>query len=192
MNQIEFDVKLTTKDLYAFSMRHTYVGPSGVFSLIISLGSWIVCALRFSSLDNTARLALFIIGCLFTIVQPVMLYFKSGAQARRSKDINASIHYCLTEEGILISQGEQEAQVKWSDVRKSIVLAKSAYLYMSPVRAFIFPKEQCGEKYSEICQMIRRQMDRQGEEVQDVPEDEKGQDASRREMDQDSPGEEKE
>lgn len=171
MNQIEFDVKLTTKDLFAFSMRHTYVSPSGAFSLIISLGSWIVCALRFSSLDGTARLALFIIGCLFTIVQPIMLYFKSSAQTRQNKDINASIHYCLTEEGILVSQGEQEAQAKWGDIRKRIVLDKAVYLYMSPVRAFIFPREQCGEKYSEICQMIRQQMEGQ-EEGQDGQEEE--------------------
>ena len=31
MKDIEFDVELTAKDLYRFSMRHTYSGVSGIF-----------------------------------------------------------------------------------------------------------------------------------------------------------------
>ena len=90
MKDIEFDVELTAKDLYRFSMRHTYSGVSGIFGVVISLACWIILAVRFGALDTTAKLALFIIGCLFTIVQPVMLYGKSAAQAKQNKDINAS------------------------------------------------------------------------------------------------------
>lgn len=157
--EIEFDVELTVKELYAFSMHHTYVGISGIFGLIISLGSWLVCILRFASLDTTARMALIIIGCLFTIVQPVMLYSKARAQIRRNKNINAALHYRLSEDGITVSQGEQEASVKWHEIRKKVTVSKAVYIYMSPVRAFIFPEKQCGEKYPEICRMITRQME---------------------------------
>lgn len=160
MKEIEFDVKLTGKELYAFSMRHTYAGISGIFGLLISLGSWIICALKFSTLDTAARIALIIIGCLFTIVQPVMLYSKARAQIRQNKNINASLHYCLTEEGIFVSQGEQEVFVKWYEIRRKVIASKAVYLYMSPVRAFIFPEEQCGEQYPEICRVITQQMEK--------------------------------
>ena len=80
MKDIEFDVELTAKDLYRFSMRHTYSGVSGIFGVVISLACWIILAVRFGALDTTAKLALFIIGCLFTIVQPVMLYGKSAGK----------------------------------------------------------------------------------------------------------------
>lgn len=160
MKEIEFDVALTVKELYAFSMRHTYAGISGIFGLIISLGSWIICAVRFASLDATAKIALIIIGCLFTIVQPIMLYSKARAQIRQNKNINASLHYCLAEDGITVSQGEQEAFVKWCDIRKKIATARAIYLYMSPVRAFIFPEEQCRGRYSEIDRVITQQMEK--------------------------------
>lgn len=169
MKEIEFDVELTEKELYAFSMHHAYAGISGIFGLIISLGSWLVCFLRFASLDTMARMALIIIGCLFTIVQPVMLYSKAKAQIRRNKNINAALHYRLSEEGITVSQGEQEAFVKWHEIRKRVKVSKAVYLYMSPVRAFIFPEKQCGEQYPEICRMITRQMEiHAGDEMQEA------------------------
>ena len=173
MKEIEFDVELTVKELYAFSMRHTYGGISGIFGLVISLGSWAVCALRFASLDNTARMALFIIGCLFTIVQPVMLYSKARAQIRQNKNINASLHYCLAEEGITVSQGEQEAFVRWCDIRRKVSSSGALYLYMSPVRAFIFPKEQCGGQYEEISIAVTRQMEKYRDGGDDVDIEEK-------------------
>lgn len=150
MKEIEFDVELTAGDLYGFSMRHTYGNVSGIFGVLISLSCWIILAVRFGVMDTTARIALFIIGCLFTIVQPVMLYSKSKAQARQNKDINAKLHYILSPDGITVSQGEQEASVKWYDVRKIICTAKAVYLYMSPVRAFIFPQSQCGAQFEEV------------------------------------------
>ena len=150
MKNIEFDVELAADDLFRFSMRHTYGNVSGIFGLVISLSCWVILAVRFGVMDTTARIALFIIGCLFTIVQPVMLYSKSKAQARQNKDINAKLHYTLLPEGITVSQGEQEASVKWYDVRKVTCTAKAVYVYMSPVRAFIFPQDQCGEAFEKI------------------------------------------
>ncbi len=150
MKEIAFDVELTAGDLYAFSMRHAYGNISGIFGVVISLSCWFILVLRFGAMDTTARIALFIIGCLFTIVQPVMLYSKSKAQARQNKNINSKLHYVLSPEGITVSQGEQEAAVKWYDVRKITCTAKAVYLYMSPVRAFIFPQDQCGTEFEEI------------------------------------------
>ena len=51
MKDIEFDVELTAKDLYRFSMRHTYSGVSGIFGVVISLACWIILAVRFGALD---------------------------------------------------------------------------------------------------------------------------------------------
>ena len=139
MKDIEFDVELTAKDLYRFSMRHTYSGVSGIFGVVISLACWIILAVRFGALDTTAKLALFIIGCLFTIVQPVMLYGKSAAQAKQNKDINASLHYTLSEEQITVSQGEQEAccpqvYLYGKGVVSLYVSGQSIYLSGRPVR----------------------------------------------------------
>ncbi len=160
MKEIQFDVDLTVPELYKFSIRHTYLSVSGVVGLLISIGSLVICALRYAVLDRTTVIALVIIGLLFTVVQPIMLYSKAHTQRRRNQDINAPLHYCLGEEGIHVSQGEQQVLVHWYEVRKMVQTGTAVYLYMSPVRAFIFPKSQCGDRFAEMINMIRTMMER--------------------------------
>lgn len=164
MKELEFDVELKTSDLFCFSMRHSYLSISGLFGVIISVGSLVYLLFNYSALEETTCMALAIIGCLFTLVQPVMLYVKSRAQVQRNKDINAPLHYVISEEGILVSQGEAESMMKWEYVRKKIVTAGALYLYMSPVRAFIFPKKQCGECFEQVCDIAEIQMKKQSSE----------------------------
>ena len=160
MREIDIDVDLDTNDLYSFMLRHTYSGISGIFGVIISLGSLVICALKYKELDRTAIAALIIIGLIFTVIQPVMLYSKAKTQVKRNKNINAKLHYKLAEEGITVTQGEQTAQVKWYQIRKKVVTANAVYLYMSPVRAFIFPKKQCGGVFGEMVLMVEKQMEK--------------------------------
>lgn len=160
MKEIQFDVDLTIAELYAFSMRHTYFSVSGIVGLLISIGSLLIVGIRYSVLDQTTVIALVIIGLLFTVVQPIMLYFKARSQRKQNESINAPLHYTLSEEGIGVSQGEQTVQVKWYEVRKKIRTRSAYYLYMSPVRAFIFPKTQCDGKFEEIGNYINNMMEK--------------------------------
>lgn len=158
--EIQFDVELSVLDLYLFSMRHTYYSPSGVFGLVLSIACLLFCAVRCGELDRSAVLALLLIGVLFTVVQPVMLYCKAFMQRQQNKDINAPLHYAVHEEGIQVSQGEQQVEVPWYEVRKMVQGRNAVYLYMSPVRAFIFPRKQCGGQYEELLARIREMMEK--------------------------------
>lgn len=169
MKEIEFDVTLKVKELFAFTMRHTYLSVSGMFSLFISLGCLVVCLFGIQQYETTTIVALLIIASLFTIIQPLMLYAKCKAQIKKNENINEALHYILSEEGITIRQAEQEAAVKWYDIRKVTQAKGGLYLYMSPVRAFIFPKEQCSGQYDEICSMVLEQVKKYKDYV---PEDE--------------------
>ena len=105
MTEFNFDAKLSAAELYAFSMRHTYKSMSGIFGLIISFGSLIICAVRYKYLDKTAIMALIIIGLIFTVIQPLMLWSKANAQVKKNKSINAKLHYNISDNGITVSQG---------------------------------------------------------------------------------------
>ncbi len=177
MKEIEFDVELTAGELYRFTMRHTYVSLSGIFGLLISAAGIACLVLRFDTLDGTARLLFAILGLLFTVVQPVMLFFKTKAQVRKNKNINASLHYCLGEEGIRISRGEEEVRVKWHEVRKKVLSGRNLYLYMSPVRAFIFPERQCGGQFDALVELTSAMMEKYRDHIPEQEEEQKeGQD----------------
>lgn len=160
MKEIDFDITLRSKELFLFTLRHTYFSISGIFSLVISLGSLIVCLLEFQNFQTATIMALLFIAALFTIIQPFMLYMKCRAQIKRSDNINTTLHYTLSEERIAVRQSDQEAAVRWSDIRKAVQAKQGLYLYMSPVRAFIFPKEQCGSQYETIRSVVLGQMEK--------------------------------
>lgn len=164
MDKIEFDVNISRGDLYRFTMRHTYFSFSGIVGIIISLGSVGIAIARWKEYNSTTLIALFIIGALFTIIQPIMLYGKVCAQIKKNTDIKDTLHYVISEDGILVSQGEQEAFVKWYEVRKKVLAAKGIYLYMSPVRAFIFPASQIGISLEKLNSTISELLEKYGDE----------------------------
>ena len=76
----------------------------------------------------------------------------------KNKSINAKLHYNISDNGITVSQGEQEADVKWYDIRKTVIVKDAVYVYMSPVRAFIFTKKQCGDDFGSLVGFIQEKV----------------------------------
>ncbi len=160
MKEIEFDIRLTAGELFVFTMHHTYSSASGIAGLVISIGSLVLCAARFKYFDSTTIMALLITGLLFTVIQPVMLYWKSRVQVKKNESINDDLHYRISEEGIEVSQGEQQAFVKWYEVRKRKITKNAMYIYMSPIRAFIFPESQCKNNFNEAVKLVKDMMEK--------------------------------
>lgn len=69
-----------------------------------------------------------------------------------------NLHYNISDNGITVSQGEQEADVKWYDIRKTVIVKDAVYVYMSPVRAFIFTKKQCGDDFGSLVGFIQEKV----------------------------------
>ena len=176
MKKIEFDVELHTAELYCFTMRHTYYSFSGIFSILFSLVCLVIAIIKWSTMQPMTIGALLVIASLFTIVQPVMLWAKCRMQMKQNKNINTKLHYIVEEDGITVQQNDQEAVVKWYEVQKAVKTKKAIYLYMSVVRAFIFPVEQCNGQFEALLQMITQQMEKYKdydyeEETEESPEE---------------------
>ena len=68
------------------------------------------------------------------------------------------LHYLLDEEGLTVSQGEEEGNMAWTDMYKAVSTNKSIILYTSPVNATIFPKRDLGDKKMAVIEMISTHM----------------------------------
>lgn len=174
MQEITFHVKLKTKDLFRFTMRHTYVSVGGIFSILLSLGCLIFCLVNIRRLSVSTIGVLLVVAALFTVIQPVMLYVKCMAQVKKSKDIKDDLTYVLSEDGITVRQGEESANVKWYQIRKVVSARRGIYVYMSPVRAFIFPKDGCGQQFDDIGQMVSRMAKKYRDYIPEEEEEQAG------------------
>ena len=148
---LEYDIKITDKELYDYMMAHSYASASGILGSCLG-GLMVVVALM-----NGQWLYL-ICGVVLLLYLPVNLRIKSKQQILNNPSFKETLHYTLDDQGITISQGDQSQSQKWEDMYKAISTSKSIIVYTSKVSATIFPRKQLGEDTVKVIGMISTHM----------------------------------
>lgn len=148
---VEFDVTITSKDLYDYMLRHTYNSPMGI------VGS---CAgallIVFAAMTN--QWIYVVLGLVVLLYLPWSLFLKSKQQALTNPGFKKPLHYVLDEEGITVSQDEASEKQAWDDMVKAVSTSRGIFVYTSPINACIFPKAQLGDKKAAVIEMISTHM----------------------------------
>lgn len=151
---VSVDIKIGTKDMFYFFMRHNYACFSGIFSLFISIGAALLFIIRFQQYDITAKCLLAIVALLFTVIQPLQLLLKAANQIKRTPMFHEPIHYTFREDGLELSQHDQNGMIPWDQIMKIIDTGTYLIIYITRMRAYIFPKNQMKE-LDQINEMIQ-------------------------------------
>ena len=155
---IKFEVKMTKEAMFDFMLYTSYTSLGGIVGVIFG-GVTLVLGIRqcmFGSYSTAATFFLF--AAIFLIGNPLHLKARAAEQVMRSPMFQKPISYELNEEGIRISQDEQSVLNEWGDFRKAVSTGQSVILYVTKVRALIFPRESLGEQYAAAVQMISTHM----------------------------------
>lgn len=152
MNMLEFDIKITAKDLYDYMLRHTYHSAQGL------LGSCVGVLAIFVFLKNMQPIYL-IMGLVILLYLPWTLFLKSSQQAQNNPAFREPLHYTFDEEGICVQQGEASEHQKWDSMYKAVATGRSIIVYTNRVNACIFPREQLGGMEQEVIAYISTHMD---------------------------------
>lgn len=148
---LEFDVKITDKDLYDYMMAHSYNNASGI------LGSCVGALMVVAAFMNGQWIYL-ICGIILLLYIPINLRIKSKQQILNNAAFKKPLHYMLDENGITISQGEESQTQKWEDMYKAVSTNRSIIVYTSKISATIFPRRQMGEDTVKVIEMISTHM----------------------------------
>ena len=99
-----------------------------------------------------------VIGLLFTVVNPLMLYMKAKKQAATNESLKLPIQYTLSENELVIEQGEEQLIVPWDQLRIIKDSGRSLIVYVTRMRAFIWPKAKLGRQYNEVTKLLTKKM----------------------------------
>ena len=138
MEEIRFSVTMKVKTMYRFLMHHGYAGMSGVINLIISGGALVLLLAGFGSTTG-AKVALGVVAALFTVINPLYLYYKAAKQVKLTPMFAKPLDYNIGDGGITVSQGEETLTVLWDELRRVVETGTDFYVYLSLTRAYIFP-----------------------------------------------------
>ena len=149
-NMVELDVKIESKDLYDYMLRHTYNSAAGVIGS--ACGAMILFGL------GTGRIALLILGVVILLYLPWSLFLRSKKQVLSNPGFQKPLHYALDDQGITISQGEESVLFPWAEMYRAVSTGRSIIVYTSRINATIFPKRQMEDKKTEVIRMISTHM----------------------------------
>lgn len=151
---IKLQVKMTTKDMYDFMLYHAYTGFLGIMSVVAGV---VILVMGINILNSGDELSgyvmLFFAGSILFFL-PVALWLTSHSQVANSRRFQEPIDYAFSGKGIQIKQGDKQIDRPWDDITKAVATRKSVFLYTSRVSAIILPKSVIGERYSDLVEML--------------------------------------
>lgn len=150
--EMKFEVRLTAKELWQFSMYHANAGFTGGFNLIFTAAAAFLLVFRWGSLTPAYRLLLF--GCLliFTVLQPLLLYGKVRKQAK-TPAISQPMYLTFGREGLQVEQNGQTADFTWEQMGRMDKKPSLVILYMDRVHAYLLPEKVLGDRKEEFFAM---------------------------------------
>lgn len=154
--EVKVEVKLTQKEMFNFLLRHNYTTFGGICGIVLSIGALVMFFLNLGNekMSVSYKVALIAVALLFTVVQPIMLYFKAATQIKNSDAINKPMVYEFNKTGVTITQGEDSVTNKYEDITKVISTKVSVIIYVSKYRAFIIPKASIGEDFETLKDLL--------------------------------------
>lgn len=148
--EIRINVRIGTMDLLSFMLYHTYTTLSGLFGLGLSLLSLAMLIGGFAAGDTVKTIILLVLGLLFTVVNPIMLFVKAKQQAMNNPVYKEILFYTLTDKGIALTVKNSKEAIEWNQVLKCKKTRRVLMLYTTEVHAILLPFACMEEKRAQI------------------------------------------
>ncbi len=157
---VEFDIKLTVKDMYRFKMYQIYAGVQGWISVLASAFLFWLAADSYGEV-TAGRTALYVLfGILFLFYFPLTLYLHAKQSIAASKVLQGTLHFAVGETGFTVSQGEETAELKWEQIYRMVATRHNVLVYSSRIHAYVIPKEQLGGSYSPLAALANQKLEK--------------------------------
>lgn len=157
---VAFDIKPQAKDLYRFNMHKTYTGLYGWVSIILAVLAFIMAAVTIGQTEVLYTILYLACGVLFLCYLPIALWRSANHVIKTNEVLSGTVHYELSEDGIRLTQGEENGELMWSEVYKLTADAKLVLIYVNRQNAYIIPREQIGDKYAELKELATKQLEK--------------------------------
>ena len=157
---IEFDITLTSKDMYRFNMYQMYSGFHGWFSVVISIVIFVMAVRTYGQVEPMYTVLYVMFGIVFLIYLPGSLYLRSKHSLAASEVLRNALHYTVGENGFAVSQGEASAELPWTQIYKLVVTKSNVLVYSSRRNAYIIPREQLGDAYGALVKLAEAKLEK--------------------------------
>lgn len=147
-------VNMTFSALYSYVLNTNYRSFGGVMGLLLSLGACVMLAISWNVMDVRTRIVYILVALLFTVVNPLMLAFKTWRQLKLSPSYRRPLEYTFHDDGITVCQADQSMDLEWKSICRLMMTKHMVAIYTNRVNAFVIPLEQLGDEKGKILASI--------------------------------------
>ena len=155
---VKINVDMKEEYMVDFMLRHTYRSFAGIAGLVIGVGAAMLAFSVLAKGDYQAAFPQLLIAFLFLFVTPRNTIKRAQQQVQKSEMFQNTLEYEFSEEGVTVRQNGVESLTEWGEFHKAIETQKSVILYVTRLRAIIFPKPCMVNEYPAVVKMIREHM----------------------------------
>lgn len=148
---LEFDIKLTPRDMYRFNMYQTYSGVHGWLSVLAAVLLFAMAGRTYGEVKGMYTGFYIIFGCVLLFYLPFTLYVRSKHSIAASEVLQGSLHYTVGEDGFVVSQGEANAELKWEQIYRMVATKHNVLVYSNRIHAYVIPRAQLKETYGALA-----------------------------------------
>lgn len=149
-------VNMTKEALFDFLLFHAYSKFTGFLINILGLAiAFMGIILYVTGRTGPVQAALYIAAAfIFLGYAPIQLKLRAKKQVQQNADYSCPVDYSFSEEGIVAERDGSVKEYAWETIQKAVVTPKTIGIYYEGERALIIPKEDFGNKFVSIFQMI--------------------------------------
>ena len=159
--EVKFSVQMKTMYMFDFLYWHSYHGITGIINYALSFAGIAALIAGFGKGNAVVTAMLVALALLFTVINPLSLFYKAARQVKKSPLFSKALHYTFREDGFTISQDEKNDSAKWESVVFIRETGKSIILYLGAANALILPKKEVGNQLADlkvlICEALPQQ-----------------------------------
>lgn len=158
--QVSFDVRLQPKDLFRFYMYQSYTTTQGPISIILLLVMLVMAVISFRDQQIYTGILYIGLGILFVAYIPLSLWRKAHSILKTNQVLSGTLHYQVSDEGIKVSQDDDEGMMEWNLVYKIVGGKNQVLIYSNRINAYVIPREQLGEDYGTFKEIARKNLEK--------------------------------
>lgn len=156
---MKFSVKMTSKDLFEFSMYNSYSGGMGLFNVIFTAAALalLIFTWNWGGISIYQKLILVFCCLIFTVIQPLMLHFKAKKQAEMI-GFSAPVNLTFTDENILVEQAGVEGDMDWSRIWKVVRIPSMMIIKVGPSHGYLIPNRSMDGQEEALVALFRSKL----------------------------------
>lgn len=142
-----YTYRTTARDLWQLSMYYIYGSLAGLCNIIFTVAA---LALGFSRWDQAQGLmrCLIVLGCcLFTVIQPLMIYVKAKKQ---TAGITQDTQVTIDDNGLHIRVGNDTSDLPWNSVKRISRKPAMIIVFSDTTHGFVFTNRVLGNEKEEF------------------------------------------